>query len=72
MLKDFNIFSFLNKLYLDIKIFKVCILKDQSLLKNSLQINCLFSSFRTQPFIVWLGILGSTGYILISTNDKRF
>ena len=52
ILKDLNLFSFLNKLCLDMKILKVCILKDQGLLKISLHINCLFLSFRTQLFIV--------------------
>ena len=43
ILKDLNLFSFLNKLYLDQKILKTSILKDQNLLKISLHI----SSFRT-------------------------
>ena len=52
ILKDFNLFSFRNKLHLDLKNLKVCILKDQSLLKISLHINCLFLSFRTQ-FVIF-------------------
>ena len=52
ILKDLNLFSPLNKVYLDIRILRVCIPKDQNLLKISLHINCLFSSFRTQLFIV--------------------